>query len=77
MIFWLIVSLQTLSRSSFSRHFPTADPVFLPSQGFNVLLNGKKIGLVGVVHPEVLRNFEVTHPCSVIELDTAPLMEFA
>ncbi len=49
----------------------------MPSQGFNVLLNGKKIGLVGVVHPEVLRNFEVTHPCSVIELDTAPLMEFA
>jgi len=52
------------------------DPLFIANLGVEVLLNGKHVGIMGVVHPEVLNNFGVTHPCSVLELDTTPFVEF-
>ena len=32
------------------------------------------IGSVGVVHPDVLSNFEVTYPCCVMELNLEAIM---
>ena len=59
---------------------PSSDPAFFP--GFSaecvlrVLATGEEIvvGLLGVVHPEVLHNFEVAYPCSVVELDIEAIM---
>ena len=45
------------------------DVRFFPMRGFAVLLNGAKIGSVGVLHPEVLGNFELKYPVSALELD--------
>ena len=45
------------------------DPRFFPTRGFSVMLNGAKIGSVGVLHPEVLGNFELKYPVSAVELD--------
>ena len=32
------------------------------------------VGCLGVVHPEVLQNFDVSYPCSVLEIDVEALM---
>ena len=46
-----------------------SDPRFFPTRGFSVMLNGTKIGSVGVLHTEVLGNFELKYPVSAMELD--------
>lgn len=45
------------------------DVRFFPTRGFSVMLRGVKIGNVGVIHPEVLGNFELKYPVSAIEID--------
>ena len=45
------------------------DPRFFPTRGFSVLLKGKKIGCIGVLHPEILHNFELKYPVSAVEVD--------
>lgn len=32
-------------------------------------VGGKRVGVMGVLHPEVLGNFELKYPVSAIELD--------
>ena len=57
------------------------DPCFFPSMNAEVVLKTladgveKVVGMLGVVHPEVLHNFDVSYPCSVVELDIDALME--
>ena len=34
-----------------------------------IVVDGKHVGIVGVVNPEVLARFDVVHPCSAVELD--------
>ena len=54
------------------------DPIFFPGMGAQVVLelpNGPKIaGIFGVVHPEVLNKYDITYPCSLVELDIDLLM---
>lgn len=45
------------------------DQRFFPTRGFSVMLRGVKIGSVGVIHPEVLSNFELKYPVSAMELN--------
>lgn len=45
------------------------DVRFFPTRGFSVMLSGIKIGSIGVIHPEVLGNFELKYPVSAMELD--------
>lgn len=51
------------------------DVRFFPTRGFSVMLGGNKIGSVGVIHPEVLGNFELTYPVSAIELEFDPMFD--
>jgi phenylalanyl-tRNA synthetase beta chain len=60
---------------------PSSDPTCFPGMGAEVVLHweeaGKEdqvVGTFGVVHPEVLQNFEVTYPCSILEMDVEALM---
>mmetsp|Transcript_36373 Transcript_36373/g.44417 ORF Transcript_36373/g.44417 Transcript_36373/m.44417 type:complete len:194 (-) Transcript_36373:130-711(-) len=46
-----------------------SDERFFPMRGFAVMLGGVKVGSVGVLHPEVLGNFELKYPVSALELD--------
>ena len=34
-----------------------------------MLARGKRVGSMGIVRPEVLANFEINFPCSVLEMD--------
>ena len=35
----------------------------------DVLVGGKKVGVMGVVHPEVLAKFDIPFPCTAFELE--------
>lgn len=57
---------------------PSTDPVFFPGMAAEVVLRSdageRVVGVLGVVHPEVLGSYEVSYPCSVCELDVEALM---
>ena len=57
-------------------HGDDGDAKFFPQRGADVYLSGQNIGSIGVLHPEVLKNFELKNPVSVVELDQQPLWEF-
>ncbi|WP_342679265.1 phenylalanine--tRNA ligase subunit beta [Methanofollis sp. UBA420] len=47
----------------------SADPAFLDGRRGDVLVDGKKVGVFGEVHPEVLVAFSLEHPVVALELD--------
>jgi len=49
------------------------DPRFFASRGASVMMHGKKIGVIGILHPEVMGHFELKYPVSCLELDFEPL----
>ncbi|KYR01852.1 phenylalanine-tRNA ligase [Tieghemostelium lacteum] len=51
------------------------DAIFIPGMGTDILVNGKKVGIMGVVHPHVLKNYECPFPCSILEIEIN--LEFA
>lgn len=57
--------------------FSTSDDTFLKGRCAKILVNGKAIGWVGVLHPTVVTNFELTLPASAVELNLEPLAQFA
>jgi len=53
---------------------PSEDPTFFPGARADVMLNDVKIGVMGIVHPNVLANFEIPFPCSAVEIDIEPFV---
>lgn len=51
------------------------DVRYFTKRGVAIMLHGKKIGSMGVLHPEVLGNFELKYPVSALELDFEPMFE--
>ena len=45
------------------------DARYFTRRGVSILLGGKKIGSMGVLHPEVIGNFELKYPVSALEVD--------
>ncbi|XP_051150004.1 phenylalanine--tRNA ligase beta subunit, cytoplasmic [Andrographis paniculata] len=45
------------------------DPEFLPGRQASIINKGKQIGTFGIVHPQVLENFDIPDPCSFVEMD--------
>jgi len=50
------------------------DTTFFPGRSADVFVDGKKVGVFGIVHPEVLKQFDLPYPCSVLELDIEPFL---
>jgi len=48
---------------------PSEDPAFFPGRRVEVFVGDQKIGGFGVVHPEVLSNFSIPHPCTAMEIE--------
>lgn len=53
-----------------------SDVRFFAKRGFSVHLKGIKIGSVGVLHPEVLGNFDLKYPVSCLEVDFDAMFDF-
>jgi phenylalanyl-tRNA synthetase beta chain len=45
------------------------DVRFFTQRGVSIMLKGKKIGSMGVLHPEIIGNFELKYPVSAMEID--------
>lgn len=45
------------------------DPRFIPGRQASIMANGKKIGIFGEVHPQVLENWAISVPCVGGEID--------
>ncbi|XP_026413485.1 phenylalanine--tRNA ligase beta subunit, cytoplasmic-like isoform X2 [Papaver somniferum] len=52
-----------------SKEKETEDTAFLPGRQASIILNGKQVGTLGIVHPKVLGNFDINFPCSYMEMD--------
>ncbi|CAN1832694.1 Phenylalanine--tRNA ligase beta subunit, cytoplasmic [Linum perenne] len=50
-------------------------PEFLAGRQANIIYKGKHIGIFGIVHPQVLSNFDIPYPCSFMELDIEAFLE--
>ncbi|ERN15392.1 phenylalanine--tRNA ligase beta subunit, cytoplasmic [Amborella trichopoda] len=53
---------------------PSHEPEFFPGRQAVILYRGKQIGRFGIVHPEVLANFDIPDPCSLVELNIEALL---
>ena len=49
-------------------------PTFFPGRAADVFFNDVKIGHFGVLHPEVLKAFDLTSPASALEIDLTPFV---
>ena len=47
-------------------------PTFMPGRCAAIHVNGKVIGTVGVIHPDVIHNFELNLPCCALEINIEP-----
>jgi len=52
----------------------SGDARFIPGRAAAILYNGKKIGVFGEIHPEVLENWGITVPCIAGEIDLDSLL---
>lgn len=52
-----------------------SDPRYFTRRGATIELKGKPVGSLGVIHPEVLGNFELKYPVSALEVDFDALFE--
>lgn len=48
---------------------PVDHSTFFPGRCAKVIVKGKDIGFFGVLHPLVVKDFEIMYPCSALELD--------
>lgn len=55
----------------------TEDPTFHPGRNVEVLLEHKRVGILGEVHPEVLGNYELPYKAYLFELDLEALANVA
>eukprot|EP01080_Neovahlkampfia_damariscottae_P004438 gene4438-7813_t len=52
---------------------PANDERFFKGRQANIVYENEVIGIFGILHPEVLQNFGIRYPCSVIELNIEKL----
>lgn len=50
------------------------DPSYFPGRCASIVYRDVVIGTIGVLHPKVLGAFEVSQPCSVLELNIEPFV---
>jgi phenylalanyl-tRNA synthetase beta chain len=44
------------------------DQMYFPKRGADIMLSGKTIGSIGVLHPEVLLNYNLKYPVTCFEV---------
>ncbi|CAI5775558.1 phenylalanine--tRNA ligase beta subunit [Podarcis lilfordi] len=52
----------------------TEDPAFFPGRCAEIFAKGQIIGKLGVLHPDVVTQFELTMPCSALEITVEPFV---
>ncbi|KFM81187.1 Phenylalanine--tRNA ligase beta subunit, partial [Stegodyphus mimosarum] len=50
------------------------NPMFFPGRCAEIIVYGKAIGTLGVLHPESITNFDLNLPCSALEINIEPFL---
>ncbi|MBN3295699.1 phenylalanine--tRNA ligase beta subunit [Amia ocellicauda] len=50
------------------------DSTYFPGRCAEIFARGQSIGKLGVLHPDVVNKFELTMPCSALDLDIEPFL---
>lgn len=50
------------------------DTAYFPGRCANVVFKGQIIGRIGALHPTVLHAFEISNPCTAVEINIEPLL---
>ncbi len=53
----------------------SGDQAFIEGRRADVIVKGKKVGVFGEIHPEVLEKFEITNPVAGFELDLTEIFD--
>lgn len=51
-----------------------ADPAFFPGRSADIYLNDKKVGVMGVIHPDVLGHYHIPFACAALEINIEPFV---
>ncbi len=51
------------------------DPAFIEGRRADIIVSGKRVGVFGEIHPEVLENFGLTNPVVAFELDITEIFD--
>lgn len=51
------------------------DAMYFPKRGAKVMLGGKEIGSIGVLHPEVLNDYHLKYPVTCFEINLEDIFE--
>lgn len=46
-----------------------SDSLYFPGRGAAIMAQGKQIGSLGVLHPDVITKFDLNMPCSALEVN--------
>jgi len=67
----LLLEIQRTEPGSISGYYIRAadDPTFFPGMTAEVVVRGTVIGKFGIIHPEVLHNYELSFPASALHID--------
>ncbi|KAK1899422.1 Phenylalanine--tRNA ligase beta subunit [Dissostichus eleginoides] len=67
--------LEVKSQRGDGYHIQAAeDSTFFPGRCAEIFVGGKSVGRLGVLHPDVITRFELTMPCSAVEMDIEPFL---
>ena len=50
------------------------DETFFPGRCAHVVVDGLPVGILGVLHPDVITGFDLNLPCSALELNIEPFL---
>ncbi|TSK67194.1 Phenylalanine--tRNA ligase beta subunit [Bagarius yarrelli] len=50
------------------------DSTFFPGRCAEIFFGGKSVGRLGVLHPDVINAFDLTMPCSALDVDIEPFL---
>jgi phenylalanyl-tRNA synthetase beta chain len=53
---------------------PSDDATFFEGRRVDIMFNDKKVGVMGIIHPDVLHNFRIPFPCSAFEMFIEPFI---
>ncbi len=51
------------------------DPAFIEGRRADIIVNGRKVGVFGEIHPEVLERFELVNPVVAFEIDLTDVFD--
>ena len=54
---------------------PSEYRTFVPGRGAEIVVGGKTIGCFGEVSPQVITDYEITHPVAMFEIDLVDYAE--